>query len=52
MRDEGATLESLGRQLGVSKERVRQIEHAALNKLKAALTAAVGDPVEAGLIDR
>ncbi|MGE0045431.1 MAG: RNA polymerase factor sigma-32 [Hyphomonadaceae bacterium] len=49
--EEGATLESLGRKLGVSKERVRQIEHAALAKLRAALVRAVGDPVEAGLID-
>ncbi|MGE0828226.1 MAG: RNA polymerase factor sigma-32 [Hyphomonadaceae bacterium] len=49
--DEGATLESLGRRLGVSKERVRQIEHAALAKLRAALIKAVGDPIEAGLVD-
>lgn len=49
--EEGATLESLGRRLGVSKERVRQIEHAALAKLRGALIKAVGDPVEAGLID-
>jgi RNA polymerase sigma-32 factor len=51
MSEEGATLESLGRQLGVSRGRVRQIELAALEKLKAALIAAVGDPVAAGLID-
>ena len=35
--DEGATLESLGEVLGISKERVRQIENRALEKLKAAL---------------
>ena len=35
------TLEDLGRVLGVSKERVRQIESRALGKLKAALTRRV-----------
>jgi RNA polymerase sigma-32 factor len=35
--DEGATLEELGSVLGISKERVRQIEVRALEKLKAAL---------------
>lgn len=48
--EEGVTLETLGRKLGVSKERVRQIEHQALRKLKSALTRIVGDPEEAGLI--
>jgi len=35
--DEGATLEELGRALGVSKERVRQLEHRALSKLRTSL---------------
>lgn len=35
--EEGATLESLGVELGISKERVRQIESRALEKLRAAL---------------
>ena len=35
--DESATLEELGETLGISKERVRQIEVRALEKLKAAL---------------
>lgn len=48
--ENGVTLESLGQKLGVSKERVRQIEHQALNKLRSALTRIVGDPEEAGLI--
>ncbi|EKF18962.1 RNA polymerase factor sigma-32 [Nitratireductor pacificus] len=38
--EEGATLESLGSALGISKERVRQIETRALEKLRAALTRA------------
>ncbi|MVA96409.1 RNA polymerase factor sigma-32 [Nitratireductor sp. CAU 1489] len=37
LRESGATLESLGDRLGVSKERVRQIENRALAKLKIAL---------------
>lgn len=35
--EEGATLESLGAALGISKERVRQIESRAIEKLRAAL---------------
>jgi len=35
--EEGATLEALGETLGISKERVRQIENRALEKLKSAL---------------
>jgi RNA polymerase sigma-32 factor len=37
LQDDGATLESLGASLGISKERVRQIENRALEKLRAAL---------------
>lgn len=37
LRDEGATLEALGEKLGISKERVRQIEGRALEKLRDAL---------------
>jgi RNA polymerase sigma-32 factor len=48
--DDGATLEALGRKMGVSKERVRQIEHQAMKKLKAALIKRVGDPEASGLI--
>jgi len=48
--EEGVTLETLGRKLGVSKERVRQIEHQAMRKLRYSLTRIVGDPEEAGLI--
>jgi len=40
LQDEGATLESLGERLGISKERVRQIETRALEKLKSALVKA------------
>jgi len=38
--EDGATLEALGSRLGISKERVRQIESRALDKLRAALAEA------------
>ena len=37
LKDEGETLEALGESLGISKERVRQIENRALEKLREAL---------------
>lgn len=37
--DDGETLETIGRRLGISKERVRQIEARALEKLRSALLA-------------
>lgn len=49
--DESVTLSALGERLGISKERVRQIEAQALTKLKNALTRRVGDPVAAGLTE-
>jgi RNA polymerase sigma-32 factor len=48
--EDSVTLESLGTQLGISKERVRQIEHQALGKLRQALLTEVGDPAEVGLL--
>jgi len=48
--EDSVTLEVLGVALGISKERVRQIEHQALKKLKAAILREVGDPVSAGLV--
>ena len=51
MGEENVTLECLGKKLGISKERVRQIEHQALDKLKLALTKTTnGDPVGSGLL--
>lgn len=41
--EDGATLESLGEKLGISKERVRQIENRALEKLRAELSKKHGD---------
>jgi RNA polymerase sigma-32 factor len=49
LREDGRTLEELGVRLGISKERVRQIEHRALQKLKAALVRRVNDPIELDL---
>ncbi|NNG04559.1 MAG: RNA polymerase factor sigma-32 [Inquilinus sp.] len=37
LRDDGDTLEALGKQLGVSKERIRQLEHRALTKMRGFL---------------
>ena len=51
LEEEAVTLEALGERLGISKERVRQIEGAALEKLKRALIARVGDPVAAGYVN-
>ena len=50
LKDESVTLETLGTRLGISKERVRQIESAALKKLKQALLTDVPDPHDAGLV--
>jgi RNA polymerase sigma-32 factor len=41
--EDGSTLEELGRELGVSKERVRQLEQRALLKLKAAIERLTSD---------
>ena len=44
--DDSATLEELGRALGVSKERVRQLEQRALQKMKALLLERVARPTD------
>ncbi len=44
LREETVTLEELGKELGISKERVRQIEHRALEKLRASLEKNTDDP--------
>ena len=46
LNDEGATLEQLGGALGVSKERVRQLEHRALKKLRVSLEAQTDMPLD------
>ncbi len=46
LEDEGATLEQLGEELGISKERVRQLEVRAMEKLRSALIES--DPAMAG----
>lgn len=50
--DQAITLEALGNRLGISKERVRQIETQALQKVRVLIEDKVGDPVEAGLTGR
>ena len=53
LKEEGTTLEELGNLLGVSKERVRQIEHRALSKLKQSLkstTESHKDMLESSLV--
>ncbi len=45
--DDGATLEALGARLGISKERVRQIENRAIEKLRTALTQGGAAPSNA-----
>ncbi len=44
--EDGATLEELGKVLGVSKERVRQLEHRAMQKLKLSMERRVDFPVD------
>ena len=46
LQDDGATLEQLGGVLGVSKERVRQLEHRALGKLKKSLEEQSESPLD------
>ena len=46
LRDEPRTLESLGQELGLSKERIRQLEAQALNKLRKRLEALSGTAAE------
>ena len=43
---EAVTLEDLGKQLGISKERVRQLEARAMDKLKESMSAHVKNPTE------
>ena len=47
LRDDVVTLEALGVELGISKERVRQIEHKALQKLRVSIEKQVESPADA-----
>ncbi len=51
LREDGRTLEELGRRFGISKERVRQIEARALQKLKISLLKRIKDPAELELLE-
>ncbi len=44
--DETVTLEQLGEELGVSKERVRQLEQRAMNKLRASIERRIDTPTD------
>ncbi|MEM6780904.1 MAG: RNA polymerase factor sigma-32 [Pseudomonadota bacterium] len=46
LKHETVTLESLGQDLGVSKERVRQLEQRAMEKLKSNMTKNISNPTE------
>ncbi len=48
--EETVTLEALGQRLGISKERVRQIEHQAMKKLRVSLERRVGDTDDTELL--
>ena len=43
LEEDGATLDELGRDFGVSKERVRQLEARAMKKIRANLETRVED---------
>ena len=46
LEEDSATLAILGERFGISKERVRQIEHQAMKKLKASVMRIVGTPAD------
>jgi len=50
LQDDSKTLSVLGTELGISKERVRQLEKQAMHKLKSAITRDVGEGELAGLM--
>lgn len=46
LKDEPRTLESLGQELGLSKERIRQLETGALNKMRSHLQDKIGPQIK------
>lgn len=51
LQEDTVTLETLGYRLGLSKERVRQIEHHAIDKMRKALLEKLPSAGEAALVD-
>lgn len=52
LKDDRTTLEALGSRLGITKERVRQIEHKAYEKLKAAVVQLSREASEMDIVSR
>jgi len=49
--EKNLTLLDIGKQLGISKERVRQVESIAMGKMKRSILSECGEPKKAGLLN-